>query len=572
MEVQIDISGLLELPSDAFVSMRIGDVQKQARLSASRTFRFPQPAPGRENVGRIEVFKRVGTAVVTFDNSGGTMHNIKVRCDDPSLQTLNMQVKLKGGKDGSLPQLTSTKAVQLKLRKDAAQAYLDDYGIESALAEIMREVIVKKPKDAYQFLAGQLLKKSMDGDSLPELAPLAPKTPQSKPVQKPGAEESLPQLSLKASQPSALFATEPPRLLPPIASTKAPPADLGSFGKYFSENFRSVDAVTWTKLHSKFPQATRELKIIAKQPTLKDWGRYCQEYMVSPPSDALKTLYAKFNKPPRVEVIASLPKPSGFSECCMQHLKHSTAGSMQTLYSKFPAFVKASAAAAAAGVKSRAEAKRASFATMPSVGTWLQPRPTVRDDSSASSRPMQVVAKQPFYTRPSVGMGVPQLRPNMSLVAHAKLVESSSTEAATGRWSSLPSVGTWLSAKPEHEARAVEFPGKKPDLLGVAWQSLPSVGTWLSAKPVHEDRVVEFPGKKPDLLGVAWLQRPSVGSWLMGKPVAQPSPVVLSSNADELEKLDKTVLIQAVQHTLVAKDQEIEELKRTIERMKMGLA
>jgi len=70
VEVRVDASSAHKsglLTADTFVGMLIGDVRQQARLGASRTFTFPQPPEGRGAHARLEIFKRIGSADVRFD-------------------------------------------------------------------------------------------------------------------------------------------------------------------------------------------------------------------------------------------------------------------------------------------------------------------------------------------------------------------------------------------------------------------------------------------------------------------------------------------------------------------------
>ena len=70
MQVRLDSAVGQAPPLDTFVSLRIGDVQRQSRFALARTFHFPEIVDERH--GRLEVFKRIGQATVSFDTDGDT--------------------------------------------------------------------------------------------------------------------------------------------------------------------------------------------------------------------------------------------------------------------------------------------------------------------------------------------------------------------------------------------------------------------------------------------------------------------------------------------------------------------
>merc|ERR1740139_1268395 len=92
MEVRINaVEGRPAPPEGTFVSMRIGDVQKQSRFIESRTYKFPDQAKEKQHFGRLEVFKRIGYMSVRLDGKGREQA-ISIPCDFPGLSTLGLSL------------------------------------------------------------------------------------------------------------------------------------------------------------------------------------------------------------------------------------------------------------------------------------------------------------------------------------------------------------------------------------------------------------------------------------------------------------------------------------------------
>jgi len=165
---------------NTFVSMRIGDVQKQSRFSEPRKYVFPDPGEARQSFGRIEVFKRVGFTTVNFDNFQGKPQTVEVPCDGPD------QLRLKVAVNSSIAPAAAQqeKVGKAKARLDAATKYLQEHRLEEILADAMRDVIHDRPDDPLTFLSSRLLANAK--------APAKPKAEEaaSKPAEKAKAAEA----------------------------------------------------------------------------------------------------------------------------------------------------------------------------------------------------------------------------------------------------------------------------------------------------------------------------------------------------------------------------------------------
>lgn len=168
--MRIDTVEGQEPPPDTFVSVRIGDVQKQSRFATTRTYRFPDPGDGRGNFGRLEVFKRIGHITVSFDNMKGEDQFVEVPCDLPDLGFLPMKLAVTGPSAVTEELPPIAKKGRAKARLDAAQKYLAEHRLEEILADAMREVIHEKPNDPHSFLSKMIMKHANPkGTLLPRL-------------------------------------------------------------------------------------------------------------------------------------------------------------------------------------------------------------------------------------------------------------------------------------------------------------------------------------------------------------------------------------------------------------------
>lgn len=199
MEVSLeDVGGAGQQPAaqDIFVSLRVGEVQKQGRWNGSKTYRFPDPGEGARSFGRVEVYQRVGAATISFDDALDGRQEVKVPYKD-GRGSLQMKV---GVNQTAPPQTPTDKVGRAKARMDAASRYLAEHRIEEMLAEAMREVICSKPDDPHSFLSNLIMQQS----------PLPPPPPM---YQKDGyGPPALPSDGLKSAPPGA----------PPAAAKAAP--------------------------------------------------------------------------------------------------------------------------------------------------------------------------------------------------------------------------------------------------------------------------------------------------------------------------------------------------------------
>merc|ERR1719159_1761328 len=96
VELKLEALDFDNSAGDTYVAVRVGESQKLSRLSASRNFKFPEKALGNRKFGKLDVFKRVGSASIEVrPDPDVAVQELQVDCNEGS--KLNFRVTLIGG-------------------------------------------------------------------------------------------------------------------------------------------------------------------------------------------------------------------------------------------------------------------------------------------------------------------------------------------------------------------------------------------------------------------------------------------------------------------------------------------
>lgn len=345
MEIRIDSVEGQATPKDTFVSMRVGDYQKQSRFGSAKTYRFPQ-MEDEHRFARIEVFHRIGHLTVNLDNLPAN-EPVEVPVDLPELKLLPMKLAILSD---TVEPKTDQKAKQQKAKNkvDAAQKYLAEHHVEEVIADAIREVIHEKPSDPHAFLSAQILKHAA----------------------KKQAEMQAEMLELPMTDnmviANDLVDHSAPKLAAPLSPAEVP------FRQYYNDHIRSLDAKQMENLYAKFATTPKA---------------------GLPPKSAAPAAPAA-----PAPVVELLP----FRNYYALNVRPLNSDAMQKLYSKFPSQPKPAPKQTQAVA---APAEVVPFAKRPSVGTWLSSAPkkvkneapAVKEAPKAATKPVvAVVAMTPF--------------------------------------------------------------------------------------------------------------------------------------------------------------------------------
>mmetsp|Transcript_35987 Transcript_35987/g.99175 ORF Transcript_35987/g.99175 Transcript_35987/m.99175 type:complete len:502 (-) Transcript_35987:242-1747(-) len=142
------------IPTDCFVSVRIGGKQQLSKLTDARTFRFPS---GEYNIGKIEVFRRVGACTLDVSPASAGTRDVSINCIDHSFGNLGLRVAL-GGQASAQDMADEQEQAKAKKSNTAklVKEYLVKHELEARLADAMQAVLKERPEFPTEFIASKL--------------------------------------------------------------------------------------------------------------------------------------------------------------------------------------------------------------------------------------------------------------------------------------------------------------------------------------------------------------------------------------------------------------------------------
>lgn len=249
---------------DHFLSLRVGEVQRIARLSASRTFKFPASAVGTRKYGKVEVYRRVGASPISIDpDLASGANEVEVPIDSGGTVSLIAQVVTtdKKGlqKEKHVEMASSPKGMAESPSHKAVSEYLNKHHLEVRLADAMQKVLRDRPDDPARVLAEMLMGNADKVAKLPvppEL-PAPPKLPAY-----PEAADVPPKASMSPAAP--LKASAP---LAGEAGSIVPKTSITPFEGYYRSNFLSAESnLNYSKFKGvpqiNFPAAAPPVKML----------------------------------------------------------------------------------------------------------------------------------------------------------------------------------------------------------------------------------------------------------------------------------------------------------------------
>lgn len=249
VELKLDTGDWQAYSKDHYISVRVGEVQKLAKLTGSRTYKFPSSAVASRKYGKVEIFRRVGQAIVCVDPEMAKGSNeVEVCLEGDSKICFEAEVNEPGGaKAAASPKKEKAPASPTSVSQKAA-AYLEQHHLEVRLSDAMQAVLRERPEDPATFLANMLLKNANVVAKLPKFptdsaeAPPPPPAPQRVP-------EEIEQVAKCAAPVQQASALAPVRSSEPSLPR---PADVKNFGSYYQTNFEGGQQ---PGLYAKFPAA-----------------------------------------------------------------------------------------------------------------------------------------------------------------------------------------------------------------------------------------------------------------------------------------------------------------------------
>jgi len=335
MELRVETADGSNLPKGCFVSVRVGDVQKQRRYETKGAFQFPAPAHSRK--AKIDLYMHVGTCSVSVGPEEKTSQ-VSVQALEPNAPRAELKVVSTLKQEAVVDRETKMSNV-----KREAVEYLGKWLIQERLGEAVKALLQKRPDDPIDFICGYLrananvqpepIKKPEPVAKKEEAVPVIPFTNYYRRYLAPAATSCFPQVYSKFPAPKR-----------PV---QAPITDLGEVK---------------TKARLALEKAFMEM----------DEDEAAQKAAAPPPAVARAPM-------PLPEHLKAGAPPSGFGVYYKEHMEATMPESpWGELYGKFNS--KAASAKAPAPAPAPAPVRKQTgpgFKVMPSVGTWLKPKPCV---------------------------------------------------------------------------------------------------------------------------------------------------------------------------------------------------
>mmetsp|Transcript_77185 Transcript_77185/g.120650 ORF Transcript_77185/g.120650 Transcript_77185/m.120650 type:complete len:863 (+) Transcript_77185:74-2662(+) len=152
------------VPEDTFVSVRIGDLRKLSHFTASRSYNFPADTlkDSRNKCGFIEVYKRVGTTIIDFEDlDGAGAQDMDIPCNQPGFEKLGLQVTV-GEEKGAQPMKNDNsrqdQRARYRHRMEAVKQYMAYHNIEQLVSDSVGHLLKDKPEDPRLMLSNYVNK------------------------------------------------------------------------------------------------------------------------------------------------------------------------------------------------------------------------------------------------------------------------------------------------------------------------------------------------------------------------------------------------------------------------------
>lgn len=361
MEVRVeDVDDAL--PEGCYISVRFGDVQKQAQYDAKKLYRFPDA----RRFGKVDIYSRIGTCDLHWNTDqpetrtcmavGGSDNNgvrLRVSMSRPlgvgwqGDQAAAPAPPPMGLAASGAPAATAARAAKSKEVSALAKQYLQEHDVEGILTGAMRALLKSMPEDAPTFLCDYISSRYR--------------------------ERNVPTAQRWATKPTAPVAA-PPAVLRRGPLTQASPTP---FAEYYRTNVIPCNTNFLAALHGgargAWRQVPRKVNVAAglkwcHKPSVASWvaRRRPEQVVEQPPSKS------KWQLTPSVGTwLSALPPP-------LENEADTTG-------------------------KGCSGPGRAGWKLKPSVATWRMPVPRASGQGQAVAVAAAPPMQRPWKLKPSVG-------------------------------------------------------------------------------------------------------------------------------------------------------------------------
>mmetsp|Transcript_9721 Transcript_9721/g.27089 ORF Transcript_9721/g.27089 Transcript_9721/m.27089 type:complete len:475 (-) Transcript_9721:419-1843(-) len=148
MEVLVKVEeGSRPLPADSYISVRVGDIQKQTHYDPHKVFKFPKA----RRHGKLDVYQKIGTCDLLWEATGSVTHTVSLSAADGGTGS-RLTVSLNSTSCGEAATVDFQKAERSPDPAAKAKNYLHENGVEVLLTGAMRSLLKSMPDDPKSFL------------------------------------------------------------------------------------------------------------------------------------------------------------------------------------------------------------------------------------------------------------------------------------------------------------------------------------------------------------------------------------------------------------------------------------
>jgi len=156
MEVKIEeVDG--SLPQGSYISVRVGDVQKQTQYDPKKLYRFPEA----RRYGKVDIYQRMGTCDISWsaDQPETKLCKAMGASGDTGIR-LQICLTRPVGKELESMDVASPVAANPEKKRggEKAKNYLKDHDLESLMTGAMRSLLKTMPDDPATFLCNYISK------------------------------------------------------------------------------------------------------------------------------------------------------------------------------------------------------------------------------------------------------------------------------------------------------------------------------------------------------------------------------------------------------------------------------
>jgi len=152
VDVKLEALDLENPDANTYVAVRIGESQKLRKLSAEYNFKFNKDVCGTRRFGKVDIFKKVGTAsIAIIAETGEPVQEFEIDPSDNPGAKYKMRATIVGD-----AMTDKTTAKELSGSVLEAKDYLAEHNLEMVLKDAMQAVLRDKPANPREYISQKL--------------------------------------------------------------------------------------------------------------------------------------------------------------------------------------------------------------------------------------------------------------------------------------------------------------------------------------------------------------------------------------------------------------------------------